>query len=235
MTEAKERVDPYSWEIDEITRQYHFARYSYAIKFLEGKVLDVGCGTGFGCAMLQKSCEQVIGIDISPDAIKYAKQSFIVGDAQNLPFFDSYFDGIAAMEVIEHVHNPGQTMREIYRVLKPKGVLVISTPNSRGIHSENPYHLKEFTLSEFKTLVQKNGFKIREVHGIMFDPRVVPEWVRRWLKIIIKKKARKVRGSKNGKEGELVKARSKIYVGLPKYAPTLSSFALIVAPKISLS
>ncbi|MBA7607600.1 hypothetical protein ES703_14759 [subsurface metagenome] len=83
-------------------------------------------------------------------------------------------------------------------------------------------------------MIQKNGFKIREVHGIMFDPRVVPEWVRRWLRIIIKKKARKVRGSKNGKEGELVKALSKIYVGLPKYAPTLSSFALIVAQKISL-
>ena len=51
MAEAKERVDSYSQEIDEINRQYFFARYAYAIKFLKGKVLDVGCGTGFGCVM----------------------------------------------------------------------------------------------------------------------------------------------------------------------------------------
>ncbi len=144
------------------------AKFHFASQFALGKrVLDAGCGAGQGSAYLLKAgaC-WVVGIDISMQAIMYAKNSyglqnlaFGVMDVLNLGFPDHTFDLVTSIEVIEHLSNPERYLGEIRRVLKDKGVLVLSTPN-KHISSPIPgtmwpYHVREFYPYELENLVKK--------------------------------------------------------------------------------
>jgi len=163
----------------------HLQRYRYAAKRCKGRILDVGCGTGYGTKMLSKEGNKVYGIDNSQKAIDYAKQNYpgpeyICCSAEKLPFENSYFDTVTAFEVIEHVQDPERTLDEIYRVLKKNGDLFISTPNLRSLiirlkhflfstpyfsHSGNIYHLREFYYEEFINFLKKKNFRIISVYG----------------------------------------------------------------------
>ncbi len=130
-------------------------------------VLDAGCGAGQGAAYLaQNGALYVVGIDISPEAIAYARAlfpmdnlSFVVMDALRLGFSDCTFDVVTSIEVIEHLPKPEQYISEIRRVLKDQGVLVLSTPN-KLISSPRPgtmwpYHVKEFYPDELYNMLAR--------------------------------------------------------------------------------
>ena len=144
----------------------HLCRYEYAMQFVGGKkVLDAACGSGYGTKMLAQKAMNVIGMDISQEAIEYAKQNYkkdnseyFVGSVEKLPFKDNEFDVVVSFETIEHVDERIQKafLNEIQRVLKNDGMLIMSTPNKKiytdertgGVMSE--YHIKEFYEDEFK-------------------------------------------------------------------------------------
>ncbi|MBI4611251.1 MAG: methyltransferase domain-containing protein [Candidatus Rokubacteria bacterium] len=116
---------------------HHAKRYRFAARFGEGKtVLDLGCGVGYGSRMLAQTARQVVGIEISAEAVTYASHayhgprlSFGVGDARQLPFPDGTFDLVVCFEMIEQIREQQQMLKEIARVLRPGGQLIISTPN----------------------------------------------------------------------------------------------------------
>lgn len=134
-----ERDDMYSPCLKNRCTQYaHIQRYKFAAKFSKGKILDLGCGTGYGSKILFERGNEVYGIDISKEAINYAKRKYqgpkyICSPAENLPFPDEFFDAITAFEVIEHIKNYEQALNEIYRVLKRGGDFFLSTPNPRHL------------------------------------------------------------------------------------------------------
>ena len=113
-------------------------REDIAIDLVEGdRILDVGCWRGYTSETLAKRYKEVIGIDLLPKEIEKAKKRvkaknvrFEVMDACSLKFPDNYFDCALFLEIIEHVENPIKALKEIYRVLKPGGCLVLSTPNA---------------------------------------------------------------------------------------------------------
>jgi ubiquinone/menaquinone biosynthesis C-methylase UbiE len=174
-------------EKDVRSREEHLQRYKHALKRVRGRVLDLGCGTGYGSKMLYDANNNVYGIDVSQSAINYAKSNYpgpeyICCSAEKLPFEDGYFDAITAFEVIEHVSNPYDTLSEIYRVLKRGGSLFISTPNPRHLVNvakhlllgepypekvgmSNIYHKKEFHYAEFINLLTKKGFRVKSKYG----------------------------------------------------------------------
>lgn len=130
VTESYEEIRyklPYS-------KMYHAWLFKKMIKLVQpkGKILDNGCGTGHLAEFLPN--HEIIGIDISPEMIKKAKKRLkkaIVGDAENLLFKDNYFDTIFARGLLHHLNNPKQGVKEINRVLKPKGrVVFFDTLNS---------------------------------------------------------------------------------------------------------
>lgn len=99
------------------------------------RVLDLGCGPAIISSDLLEISEQVYGIDLSEDMIRNAKRRFCgtcdeprvffsVGDAENLDFPDHFFDAVICLGVLRYLDSPERGLREIYRVLKPKGVLV---------------------------------------------------------------------------------------------------------------
>lgn len=99
-------------------------------------ILDVGCGAGHPLSYIKTDLDinDAFGLDISNDTLKYMDKLGIKGfqadlDHDPFPFEDNCFDVIISVEVIEHLNNPDLYLDEIYRVLKPSGVFVITTPN----------------------------------------------------------------------------------------------------------
>jgi len=94
--------------------------------------LDIGCADGTNTEHIHKAFPNltIVGIDYYEKAINYAKETkpkikFVTADAHELPFRSNYFDTVTAIEVLEHLHKPQKALKEIYRVLKPGGYLVI--------------------------------------------------------------------------------------------------------------
>ena len=146
----------------------HWHRYHFVLPLIAGKtVLDVASGEGYGSALMATRALSVAGVDISPDAVAhagamYAKQrnlTFAEGSCTKLPFADATFDAVVSFETIEHIAEQNEFLDEIKRVLKPAGLLVISSPNraeysdARGFSNE--FHVKELYRAELADLLGK--------------------------------------------------------------------------------
>ncbi len=139
-------------------------RYGMARNYCKGKVvLDISCGEGYGSFLLSKwGAKEVVGIDISEEAIKKAKKNFkaknvkyLVQDASNLKKLDdNYFDLVVSFETFEHIKNCDDYLREIKRVSKKDATIVISCPNDYYYYATdeqfNPYHMRKYTFEDFK-------------------------------------------------------------------------------------
>lgn len=145
------------------------ARYIFAKKYisLHKTVVDLACGTGYGSRILLEKSQTYIGIDINEEALTYAQKkysgpnsSFLKMDVNNLIFKNYSFESAVAFEMIEHLDSAQIFLKEVSRILTPKGVFVVSTPN-RLVQSPNgklmsPYHTKEYDPQEFERLLKKH-------------------------------------------------------------------------------
>ncbi|MEO1370216.1 MAG: methyltransferase domain-containing protein, partial [Acidobacteriota bacterium] len=146
----------------------HVVRYAFAARRVSGRrVLDAGCGCGYGSQFLRRAgAAEVVGVDLDPAAIDYSRRHFggdglrfMAADVMSLPFADSSFDVVACFEVFEHVNPPDALLAELRRVLHPDGVLVVSTPNALTYRADtedgsNPFHVREYTPTELEALVK---------------------------------------------------------------------------------
>ncbi len=154
----------------EIYRE-HIDRYIFAGELIREKdILDIACGAGYGIDhMMKAGAGSAIGVDISIESAKYAKDwyggknrtSFICADGIRLPFSNNVVDIITSFETIEHVEQYDKLLAEFSRVLKTDGLLICSTPNRRifSPNDEKPpntYHVKEFWPKEFEELLCGN-------------------------------------------------------------------------------
>lgn len=141
----------------------HVQRYRAILDLAAGKIiLDAASGAGYGARILAESARLVCGIEIDLEAIRQAKDlygdprlTFVRGSVGCLPYHDGTFDLVVSFETIEHLPEALQRefLHEIKRVLKPGGILVMSTPDRR-IYSDlpnyqNKYHLQEFYRDDF--------------------------------------------------------------------------------------
>lgn len=126
-------------------------------------VLDLGCGTGYGVALLAASGHRVVGLDrvlhTGVSAVLPGGSSgrvgarFVRGDLERLPFAACSVDCVASFQVIEHFADPSAYLAEIARVLRPKGVALFSTPNRLQSDGENPFHPREYAPGELASLL----------------------------------------------------------------------------------
>ena len=146
-----------------LIRAEHEGRYRWAASAVGGKkVLDAGCGVGYGTAMLAEAgASSIVGVDIAGEAVEDAIRradsigEFVVGDLEQLPFTPCSFDVAVCFEVIEHVQRRDLVLDELQRVLHPEGVLIVSSPNRNVYLPGNPHHVREYTPSELHAALTK--------------------------------------------------------------------------------
>lgn len=120
-------------------------------------LLDIGCGTKPYRRRL--SARRYIGIDLPT----YGPQAAdIFGTALQLPFRDASYDAVLCTQVLEHVPNPGRLLQEIARLLKPGGVLILTTPQTWGLHLE-PFDYFRYTRYGLETLAADAGLDVQSV------------------------------------------------------------------------
>jgi SAM-dependent methyltransferase len=157
-----ERVIPDQVNVDLLNE--HMARYMFAVRLAGGKrVLDAGCGAGYGAAALARTAQRVVGIDRASEAVGFAREHYPAPNLEfqkaacdALPFSNAAFDLVVAFEIIEHLDGWREFLMEVRRVLAPGGQFLVSTPNrlyykeSRGATGANPFHVHEFDFEEFR-------------------------------------------------------------------------------------
>lgn len=144
----------------------HLHRYAIANDFVKNKiVLDIASGEGYGSYILSKKALKVIGVDIDKETVLDAQKkylndnlSFKIGSADNIPVESGSIDIVVSFETIEHHDKHEEMLLEIKRILKPDGILIMSSPDKKYYSDltgqNNPFHIKELYFDEFKSLVE---------------------------------------------------------------------------------
>lgn len=174
--DSGERIIPVAeGEISFVFSRHRFA-YEYIRQFVANKtVIDVGCGTGYGCKILAHTAQIVYGIDYSVEAIEYCKQHFSSSNIKYLcTNIDSFnlemrFDVAVSFQVIEHIPDVKNFIDQLINIVKPGGMIFISTPNVRKSaegKDKNPFHTTEMNYTQFQDLI-KNKFSGFDILGVV--------------------------------------------------------------------
>jgi len=152
-------------------------RYNECLKYVRGKrTLDVPCGVGWGTSILAVEAAEVHGLDISQEAVDYGMENFErvqlqVGDMTDMPYMGEYFDTVVCLEGYEHIDQPSQAVavKEITRVLRPGGKLVMTVPLAGYSNGKNKFHLHEPTLEEVTAnLAGFNVLETQDIGGVLW-------------------------------------------------------------------
>lgn len=151
---------------------YQRSRLAYleAAKLIKGKVLEVGSGMGYGMEILSPFADEYVMLDKfqfdlsrikNPEKVKFIQT--------NVPPFtgiaDQTFDFVVTFQVIEHIVPDQAFTKEIHRVLKPGGKLIVTTPNRKMSLSRNPWHIREYRVEQLRDLLKKD-FSSVETKGV---------------------------------------------------------------------
>ena len=150
-------------------------------RYVHGRILDAGCGTGILLGQLAASgVQEAVGVDVGMPGLVYGKRkfpnaNFVAASVYQLPFKSSYFDLVYSIDVIEHLETPLLALKEYYRVCKPGGIVFIQTPNypikrvydvlhvirgSRDEWRDDPTHVSRFNYKSLFVSVSQAGFKV---------------------------------------------------------------------------
>jgi len=152
-------------------------------------ILDAGCGDGLLLSKIS-DCKPIFGIDRNEESLKLAKTKvstpLVRGDIINMPFKNETFNGVILADVIEHVENDFLLIKEIHRVLRRKGRLIITTPLKRKDGKlQDRYHFREYSVHELCQLVNKL-FGVIETEILTAELPVYRSFVKKVIDIIYK-------------------------------------------------
>lgn len=188
-----------------------------------GRVLDIGCGTGALLEQLTERGDQVWGLDNSQEGLQFCRKrgltNLVLADATQLPFESGYFDLITAIGIIEHLKDDQAALAEIWRVLKPRGVVILLTssfPYLWSMHDTANNHQRRYYLRPLRSRIEQVGFETLRFshlnfflfpllapaligHRLLFGThsahpqRIMPtppRWVNEWLTSVLRLEAR---------------------------------------------
>jgi SAM-dependent methyltransferase len=167
---------------------YWFRRHEVVYERLADRcagrdVLEAGCGEGYGADLIADVARRVIGLDYDDSAVahvraRYPRVEMHQGNLAALPLSDGAVDVVVNFQVIEHLWDQAQFVAECLRVLRPGGVLLMSTPNritfSPGRDTPiNPFHTRELNAAELTELLRDEGFSVESMLGVFHGARLV--------------------------------------------------------------
>lgn len=154
----------------------HEVAYAFAGTLARGRVLDAGCGEGYGASLLSRCADAVVGLDydqatIAHAAAAYRDSFFVRGNVAALPVAAATIDTVVCLQVIEHLWDDGRFLADCRRVLRPGGRLLLSTPNRLTFapgqeHSANLFHSHEFVAAELTAAARSGGFVVESLLGV---------------------------------------------------------------------
>lgn len=147
--------------------------YKPVLKEFHGKVLDIGCGLGEFLELYKNSS----GIDVNPYSVNYCKEKGLdakVGSVYKIPFKNKSFDGIFCLCLLEHLKKPQTAVKEMYRILKPNGKLILIVPTECGFRRDKT-HIKFWDKDNIKGLLEKFNFKIEDMRHFPFPFKFLRE------------------------------------------------------------
>ncbi|AQA01112.1 SAM-dependent methyltransferase [Mycobacterium sp. MS1601] len=166
---------------------YWFRRHEVVYQRLTNRcvgrdVLEAGFGEGYGADLLAGVARSVIGVDYDESAVthvraRYPRVQALQGNLAALPLADASVDVVVNFQVIEHLWDQSQFVGECSRVLRPGGLLLMSTPNritfSPGRDTPiNPFHTRELDAAELTELLVSGGFEMEAMHGVFHGSRL---------------------------------------------------------------
>jgi SAM-dependent methyltransferase len=164
----------------------HEKRYRFALPHCTGKrVLDAACGVGYGTALLADTAAEVVGVDVSEDAIAYARSryarpnvEFRVEDLLKPDLDDRSFDVVCSFETLEHLPDRETYLGHMGRVLRDDGVYIVSTPRAAETTQtpDNPHHFVEYSSDDFEQLLHPHFSRVE-----LFGQRRIQTRRHRWL------------------------------------------------------
>lgn len=166
------------------------------LKRRKGRILDIGCATGeFLHFMRRYGNWELYGVEPDVEAAEYARNvlglDVFTGTLLEVRYPDAFFDAVTMWNVLEHLHQPLLTLKEVARIIKPLGLLVISIPNPDSIEArifgrywagfDAPRHLFIYHLSTLKKALDLAGFEVREIRSFTGRHHVLALSVSHWL------------------------------------------------------
>ena len=183
--------EPPATPAEHCLRLMHLRAYDEAVSHAAGRdVLDVGCNTGYGTLRFAPVAGRVVGVDVSPRAIDAARRrapgghpEFVLTSGFDLPFPNDSFDLVTSFQVLEHVPDPIAYLREIRRVARPGGTVILATPNAatrlyRGMTPWNRFHVHEYIAAELREVLRR-VFEEVTVLGMFGAPELYETEIRR--------------------------------------------------------
>ena len=152
--------------------------YYLSKNYIDGDVLELGCGEGRGIEVILKKSKTFTAIDKIKDAVdalsaKYPKHNFSSKLFPPMGYIeDKSFDTIISFQVIEHIEDDDLFLNEIFRILRPGGKAIITTPNIKMTLTRNPWHIREYTSKELIDISSKY-FPNVEIKGISGNNKVI--------------------------------------------------------------
>lgn len=163
---------------DNPIHQRLFKAYVVAKEYVQGDVLEVGCGEGRGVSTLMERATSFTAVDKIREVIDGLQQKYPSGRfiSMNIPplggLKDNAYDSIVSFQVIEHIQDDVLFLKEIHRVLKPGGIALLTTPNRKMSLSRNPWHIREYLPNELSALAARI-FPQVELKGITGNEKVM--------------------------------------------------------------
>ena len=162
----------------------HEVAYRHCTPLCAGQdVLEAGCGEGYGADLLASAGARVVALDYDAATVAHVRARYPAVEVKTanlaaLPCPDSSVDVVVNFQVIEHLWDQPQFITECLRVVRPGGLLVISTPNRITFTPGsdvpvNPFHTRELNAAELAELLVDGGFQVRSMSGVFHGPRLV--------------------------------------------------------------
>ena len=160
---------------DNFVFQRSLLAYHAAAQRISGDVLEIGTGAGYGIEVVAPRARSFVTIDKlapAPEPTQLPNVEFRQATVPPLPFANDSFDFVISFQVIEHIKQDLELVREVKRVLRPGGKFIVTTPNAPMSLTRNPWHIREYTAAELRSLLGSE-FSSVEALGVSGNARVM--------------------------------------------------------------
>ena len=148
--------------------------YHHAAELVGGDILEIGTGMGYGVEVIAPKATRYISIDKQlPEQINQLDNvEYYEMEVPPIEFENCSFDAVVSFQVIEHIEEDMELVREVARVLRPEGKFVVTTPNAPMSLTRNPWHVREYNADELSNLLGCHFSKV-EAYGVVGNEKVM--------------------------------------------------------------